>query len=314
MSDFFDNQQIFQIIRKRFIHFVIIGIAAIVLAAVFSSPMFITPKFKSTARIYPSNLGEMSEESYTEQMLEIIRSVDIKLRMFDAFHLDEVYKINKMDPKFKTSMLGIYNKNVSTTKTEFETVEVSVLDKDPVRAANMCDSLIHFYNEKVREMHSAKQWELVKVVEDDIAKRTAERDSIRQLLDRFRIQYNVFDIVAQEPEITRGYMRALTDGSGNIANKKEIGRIYENLMEKGAEIHIMERRFESLVQAINELRSAHDKSLSEAQKKITYAHIVQKPLIADEKATPVRWVIVALSLASALFMALLIFVFLDSKK
>jgi capsule polysaccharide export protein KpsE/RkpR len=256
----------------------------------------------------------MSKESYTEQMLEIIRSVDIKLRMFDAFHLDEDYRVSKKEPKYLSLMLGLYNKYVSTTKTEFETVEISVLDKDPVKAANMCDSLIHFYNEKVREMHSAKQWELVKVVEDDIAKRTAERDSIRQLLDKLRLQYSVFDIVAQEPEITRGYMKALVAGDGNIGNKKEISRIYENLMEKGAEIHIMERRFESLVQAINELKSSLDKSLSEAQKRITYAHIVQKPLVSDKKATPVRRVIVALSLASALFMALLVFVFLDSKK
>lgn len=301
-------------IRRRFLHFVIIGIIAIVLSAFLSSPMFITPKFRSTARVYPSNLGEMSEESYTEQMLEIMRSVDIKLRMIGAFNLGEVYGIPREDPKYLSYMLGIYDKHVNEAKTEFETVQISVLDKDPARAAAMCDSMILFYNEKVREMHSAKHWELVKVLQNDITKRTAERDSIKQILDQLRAQTDIFDIVAQEPEITRGYMRALAGGTSGSADRKEITRIYDNLLAKGADVHILERRFESLVQAINELRSSLDKSLSEAQKKITYAHVVQKPLIPDDKATPVRWVIVALTLASSLFLALLVFMFLDSKK
>jgi capsular polysaccharide biosynthesis protein len=314
MNDFFSYDWIFRVIRKRFIHFVIIGTAAILLSAFFSSPQFITPKFRATARVYPSNLGEMSEESYTEQMLEIMKSVDIKLRIFDAFRLDTVYRISRDDPKYLSYMLGIYDKHVHTAKTEFETVEISVLDKEPKRAAAMCDSLIHFYNEKVREMHSAKNWELVKVLQDDIAKRLADRDSIQQLLDRLRTETRVFDIVAQEPEITRGYMRALTGGNLNTADRKEIKTIYDNLMDKGSEIHILERRFESLLQAINELRVSLDKSLSEARKKISYAHIVQRPLVPDDKAYPVRWVIVSLTLASTLFLALLVFAFIDSKK
>ena len=82
MNDFFDNQKLLIIIRKRLLHFVVIGIIAIILSAIFSSPFFITPKFRSTARIYPINLAVMSTESETEQMLEIISSNDIKFKIF----------------------------------------------------------------------------------------------------------------------------------------------------------------------------------------------------------------------------------------
>jgi hypothetical protein len=84
----------------------IVGIIAIVLAAIFSSPFFITPKFKSSARVYPSNISAISEESETEQMLEIMNSADIKLKMMKAFNLDEVYKIDKEFPQYLTAMLG----------------------------------------------------------------------------------------------------------------------------------------------------------------------------------------------------------------
>ena len=63
MNNFFDNQRILTLIWKRKFHFIIVGVIAVILWAIFSGPTFIKPKFKSTARIYPSNISEMSEES-----------------------------------------------------------------------------------------------------------------------------------------------------------------------------------------------------------------------------------------------------------
>ncbi|HOF55037.1 MAG TPA: Wzz/FepE/Etk N-terminal domain-containing protein [Prolixibacteraceae bacterium] len=314
MNDFFDNQRLLEVIWKHRFHFVIVGIIAVILSAFFSSPMFITPKYKSTTKAYPTNLGVMSEESYTEQMLEIINSTDIKLKMFDAFELDKVYKISKDDPKYLTYMLAIYDKHVSTRKTDFETVQITILDKKPERAALMCDSLIHFYNQKVQEMHSEKNWELAKVIKDNIARQTTEQDSLRHLLVNFRDTSRLYDVVLQTPEVTRGYMRSMVEGSSSMQNEKEIKRIYNNLLENGADVHIMERRFESLVVSINELKVEYDKAISEAEKRITYAMVVEKPLVADDKSYPVRWVIVAFTLISSLFLALLVLLILDYKK
>ena len=79
MNNFFDNQRILDLIWKRKLHFIVVGIIAIVLSAIFSGPTFIKPKFKSTARIYPTNnIAIFSEESETEQLLEIINSNDLK--------------------------------------------------------------------------------------------------------------------------------------------------------------------------------------------------------------------------------------------
>ena len=94
MNNFFDNQRILTLIWNRKFHFVVIGIIAVALSALFSGSTFIKPKFKSTARIYPVNTSVLSDESETEQMLEIVNSNDIRFRMFDAFQLYEVYNIN----------------------------------------------------------------------------------------------------------------------------------------------------------------------------------------------------------------------------
>jgi capsular polysaccharide biosynthesis protein len=314
MNDVFDNQRILEVIRKHFLHFVLIGIAAVVLAAFFSSPMFITPKFRSTARIYPVNIAVVSMESESEQMLEIINSNDIKLKMFDAFRLDTVYKIDKQDPQYLTYMLAEYNAHVSTNKTEFETVEISVLDKDPQRAAAMCDSIIHFYNNKVREMHTIKNWEMVTILKNNMDKRTSERDSIHQLIREQRQKYKILDFPTQVREVTRGYMEALSTGRDRTPGGQEIRQLYGNLSEKGGEAYLLETQFRRISNTIDSLKFLYDINLSEATKEITYCFVVEKPFPADKKAYPVRWMIVAMTTLSALFLGLLLFIILDYRR
>lgn len=314
MKDILDNRHLLEVIRKNFLHLAIIGVAAILLSALFSSPRFIKPRFKSTTRIYPVNLARVSMESESEQMLEIINSNDIKSKMFDVFKLDEVYKIPKKDPHYLTNIMAEYNSRVKTNKTEFETVEITVMDNDPQRASDMCDSIIHFYNDKVRQMHTVKNWELVNILQLNMDKRRAERDSVHQLIKENREKYQILDFPTQVKEVTRGYMEALASGRDNTSGGKEIRQLYDNLSEKGGEALILEGEFRKLNKTLDSLKFLYDLNLSEATKKITYCFIVEKPVPADKKSYPVRWMIVALTTISALFLALLLFTFLDYRK
>lgn len=314
MNNFFNAERIIAIIWQRKFHFVIVGIIAIIISAVFSGPAFITPKFKSTARVYPINISVMSEESETEQMLEIMNSRDIKLRMFDAFNLPDVYRIKREDPQYMTYMLDIYNKNVSASKTEYETVEIKVMDEQPDRACNMCDSIIHFYNQKVRNMHKTKDWEMVEITQKLLNKRYIELDTLKTKLNESRKKYGLFDFMGQSPEVTRGYMNALANGRGSTADAQKIQKLYNNFSENGAEMEWLEKRTYSSMNAIDSISKVHELYLSEYEKEITYSHIVEHSIPADKKSYPVRWLIVAFSTFSAVFMALLVFLVLDYRK
>ncbi len=314
MNNFFDNQRILNLIWKRKFHFILIGIIAIGLSAVFSGSTFIKPKFKSTARIYPTNLWSLSEESETEQMLEIINSKDIKFKMFDAFGLDEVYGVNKNDPHYLTYMFDIYGNNVGAGKTEFETVEIKVMDHVPQRASDMCDSIIHFYNKKVGEIHKAKDLEMVEIAKKQLAKKHVEFDTLMVELNQIRQEFGIIDFQSQVPEITRGYMNALSTGRGATTDAKKIQAMYENLSKSGAQAYWLESRLDFLIGAIDSLTTQYEVYLNEYEKDITYAHVVEMPFPADKKSYPVRWLIVAFSTISAVFLALLVFLVLDYRK
>ncbi|WP_073002466.1 Wzz/FepE/Etk N-terminal domain-containing protein [Mariniphaga anaerophila] len=314
MNNFFDNQRILQLIWKRKFHFIIVGIIAFLFSAIFSGPKFIEPKFKSTARIYPSNIWALSEESETEQMLEIVGSTDIKQKMFDAFNLAEVYGIDRNDPHYMTYMLGEYNKNVNASKTKFETVEIKVMDADPQRASDMCDSIINFYNKKVRKMHKAKDWEMVTVSKNNLEKRSAERDTLISKIDLIQKEYGILDFKSQAERVTEGYMNALANGRAGSSDLKKIEKLYNNLADKGTEARILENRLKYLTGVIDSLTTLYDTHLSEFEKDITYSHIVEYPFPADKKSYPVRWLIVVFTTFSAIFLALLVFLVLDYRK
>ncbi|MCE4564817.1 hypothetical protein INQ51_10890 [Maribellus sp. CM-23] len=314
MDNFFDNRRILEIIWKRKMHFVIIGIVAILLSAVFSSPTFIRPKFKSVARVYPTNIWTLSNESETEQMIEVLNSNDIKFKMFEAFNLADVYEINKEDPKFITYMLDKYSKNVSVSKTEFETAEIKVMDYDPQRASNMCDSIILYYNKKVRSLHKQKDKEMVIITQNALDKKYTELAGVEQQLDSLRTATGIISFSEQVPELTRGYMTALANGRGNAPDTKKIDQLYNNFSKDGAKATLLEARYNRTLNVIDSLTILHDMHVTEYEKDITYSHVVEYPFPADKKSYPVRWLIVLLSTISAVFLGLLVFLVLDYQK
>lgn len=314
MNDFFDSLRILNLIWKRKFHFIIVGIIAVLLSAIFSGPTFIKLKFKSTARVYPVNLAVLSEESETEQMLEILNSKDIKFKIIEAFDLHEIYGIDKANPHFKTYMLDIYGKNVNASKTEFETVEINVMDNNPIVASNMCDSIIHFYNHKVREIHKAKDMEMIQILQKEIGNRNTELDSVVNQLLSLRKDFGILDYLKQVERVTEGYMTSLANGRGSSADSKKIQQLYDNLAEKGTDAVWLESRYLYLIENIEKLKTEYDAKKTEYEKDITYSHIIEHPFPADKKSYPVRWMIVAFSAISAVFLALLVFLVLDYRK
>jgi uncharacterized protein involved in exopolysaccharide biosynthesis len=56
MDNFFNNSNLLQIIIKWKWHLVILAVAAALVSLIVSSSLFMKPRFKSTAIIYPSNI------------------------------------------------------------------------------------------------------------------------------------------------------------------------------------------------------------------------------------------------------------------
>jgi diguanylate cyclase (GGDEF)-like protein len=93
--------------------------------------MFITPKFKSFGIVYPSNISSYSDESETEQMLQILQSGDIRDSVIRKFNLSKHYEIDSTYKYFVSTIIWEYSQNVKVSKTPYEGINIEVMDKDP---------------------------------------------------------------------------------------------------------------------------------------------------------------------------------------
>ncbi|MDA3817398.1 MAG: Wzz/FepE/Etk N-terminal domain-containing protein [Prolixibacteraceae bacterium] len=291
MDNFFDNSRILKTVWKWKFHIGIAVFIAIIVSAIISGPAFITPKFKSTARIYPANISEVSEESTSEHLLEYLQSTDLRFKLINNFKLYDVYDIKPEGKFYKAYILDEYRRHVEYKKTNFETVEISVLDKDPVRARDMVDSLIVFVNDAIHREKAKINYELANAAKKELSVKSAEIDSIEALIDNIREETGLIDYFAQAVTATRGLM----DAAAMKGDDDPARETLSHLTTKGTDLR---RNLELLVDSeikADTLRKRYEKYYNRAANKISYSKIVEHPFVADKKAHPIRWLIVFLA-------------------
>jgi capsule polysaccharide export protein KpsE/RkpR len=232
----------------------------------------------------------------------------------DAFDLSKEYKISKKDPQYMTYMLAEFNDNVSFKKTEYETVEIQVLDTDPKRAAAMCDSIISFLDQKILAMHRIKYEEAAKIAKKDMDFNMHQIDSVKAKLDFMRKEYHILDYALQTKEISKGIVDILAKGKENTPGGRRIEKWMKDLTENGGQYEFLKNEQIFMVSQLEVNKKIYDDAISGANKKIIYGQRVQNPVPADKKSYPIRSLIVLISTLSALFIAMLVILLLENKK
>lgn len=307
MDNFFNSKNLLDIMVKWKYQLVVVAIAAVLLSAFFSSPIFITPLYKSNAVLYPSNISPYSDENETEQSVQIFQSRDIRDSLVKKFDLARHYGIDSAYKHFESTLVWEYSQRIKISKTPYEAVEVEVWDQDPIMARDMINAMIQFYNSKIRKMHKEKFEEVVVNYQfiSDLKKR--ELDSLAKLARELGVNYGLLDYPMQ----TREVMRAILSGSGRV---QEAQRLKKNLEEKGGERELLSGLMLAITKDYSTMKLDYDRAVLDANRNYTYVNILSKPFVADKKAYPIRWLIVVFSTFAAVFIAILIIGVIERRK
>ncbi len=314
MERYFSSSNLLHLILKWKYHLGVIVVVAAILAAIFSGPTFITPMYKSHAILYPGNVDSYSEESTTEQMLQIMNSQDIVDSVIARFDLPAHYEINPEYKYFLTVLLDEYHTNVSISKTPYESVMIEVKDKDPQRASDMVAAIIELYDNKIATLHKTKYSEVVSMYQNQLASKRANLDSLKAVLFELGTKYGLFEYEYQSQEIMRGYLRTITGQSGANVNTKEVNRLLENMEQKSGQLVEVVAMIQE--EAISYVAVKEDLEMNERFlfADMTYSNIISKPFASDKKTYPVRWLIVAMAGLAAFVFALLFIFFIENKR
>lgn len=313
MANFsFTNFDLVRIALKRKLHLSVVLVSSLALGYLLSSEWFITPRYKSTAILYPSNLIPYSMETPTEQLLQLFQSADVRTMMVRRFDLPKVYRVDTAGKAGISTLHLMYDENVSVRKTEFESVKIDVLDEDPARACSMVDTLIHFVNLKARNLQREKTREVVAIFKNQLAWKKKQLDSLESVLHELRVRYGLLDFKSQTKEATRSYLKLQGEGGGSKARIADT--LLRNLEEKGGELETTSELLDKVRSDYAGVKAEYDKAISDLTKELTYSNVVTKPFKADKKSYPVRWIIMATVAVSALLLAMILFAVIDGRR
>lgn len=311
MKKYFENDDILAVLWRWKTPLTVVFVLSFLGSAIFSSPMFVKPKFKSFARVYPTNLKKYSDESPTEQMIQMLESDAIRDTLCSRFNLDTLYDIEADEPYYKDLLYKEYSDHVQFKKTKFESVEIEVLSTNPQVAYEMVKSIIDLYNIQVKTLQDEKLVEAVNTVKEMMDQKKGEMDFLESELNVLRREFGILDYGSQVKNLSKEYYKLLARSNVDPNKIAKVKVELDNLKLKGVEYENLSARLWSVRDSYSSFKLKYEEHVKELNRKKEYAMKIVNPYKADKKTYPVRWLIVLVSVAIAMSGALGVISFLD---
>lgn len=293
------------------ITFFIVVILSGGLAYLFASPLITTPLYRSATTFYPTSKGALShqvldpdgtheegylefgEEPRVESFLEILKSETLKGIMLRRFDLFEHYDIPPSAPNRYKRFSQTFNSNFEFSKTQFMAIEVSVLDKDPQKAARMANTIVQLADSIQGNLRRERAKDALKVVKDkyqDQKARAAEiADSLQALSKKGLV---AFEEQSESLVETLGKARLQDQGKvvDVIKDKLDVvgkwGPVYHGLI---SQLNLVNERITKLYENYQRIKGDIEADLRET-------YVLDKAQPTSDDAKPNKPLIVAIAL------------------
>jgi len=293
----------------------LVAVVAIILSFIVSSPLIITPKYKSTVILYPTatssisralltdpslqryDLTDFGQNAQIEHMLQILHSSRIRNSVIDRFDLVGHYNIDPVSRYRQTRLQHEYEANISFRRTEYMAVKIAVLDKDPQMAADIANYIAAL----VDSVRNAMQ--------KDVA------------VPGFRIVEQQFLLLQEEIRVKEDSLTKLRElgvheyeSQAEMLNQQLAIEIARN---NRPAIHALEQRMDILskyggayvslrdqlvhdIKQLSILRTRYEEARVDAEAELPFKFVVEEAVKAEKKSYPIRWIIMVLSTIGAL--------------
>jgi LPS O-antigen subunit length determinant protein (WzzB/FepE family) len=295
------NLEIIRLLYKKRIPIVVITLLGAIISG--ASSYLITPRFKSSASVYPANLSPVSEETPTEQLMQFFTSSEVKEALRDRFNLASHYGLDSTSDRFDTYYNYMFDENIKISQTRFESIQIDVLDKDPKMAQALVYGLVDAVNNHIRDAKNLKIEEFIKLNQANMDTKKAEMDSTAKVLHQLSVEYGILDYFIQIEQASKSYYKALPSGSVG-----KLEQVMKNLGDKGLQYMTLLEQYKSDLIVYGDARQQVDKGINDIKKRFTYVTISSKPNLPEIKSTPKRSIIVVIGTIGAFLFGCLFFV------
>ncbi|MBL7910790.1 MAG: hypothetical protein JNJ41_07035 [Bacteroidia bacterium] len=301
----FNTFNTIEFLIKNWKKFAFVGAISIACSILLTSSLIIEPDYKSTFVVYPTNLTPFSKESGTEQLYQFLNSEEIKLALTKRFDLFKHYKIDATDEKAQWKFNKLYNSKFKIAYTQYQSIQVSVIDISPNLAKQFAEGMIDEVNKLIRLRKKEKYNEYVDLYARRLNAKKKEIDSLESKIKFMRVNYGLLDAGAQSKIISK----KLAKKDLNETDKT----LLSNLKEHSGEYAILQNRFALELDNYGLLKQSYDKNLTDFNGNLSYTTIVSYPNLPDKKNWPnVPLVVFVITFSSLLLTA--VFLLLKEKR
>ncbi len=304
----FNSVDLLIYIWKKRVVLMIVGFLAAAASIVIS--LTITPMFSSSVIMFPASSASVArgllaqnysgnqsvygfgEEDQAEQLLQILHSEPIRTRIIEKYNLMEHYEID-LEGKYPfTALYEMFKSNIQFRLTEYQSVEISVMDSDPEVSAAIANDISN----------------LVDTVFNNMKKKRAIR---------------ALELVGAEYEEAEAQLITMQDSlsmlSGDMSkNVKTSGEPTNSLIKVFAEYGVsymsMMHQMSNEVEMVIDLRYRYNEAKLEAQQNLSHKFVVEKAIPPEKKAYPNKSLIVIVSTFASLLFALIVLIVIDNVK
>lgn len=291
----FNTQQILEILKPQWKKLSMVGAAAIIISAFLSSPLFIKPKYKSTAVIYPTNLTAFSSETGTEQLLQFLNSEEIKKNLIKRFDLFKHYELDSTEERAFSKFDNYYSESIKSSATMYQSIEIEVIDESPKFAQQLAYGLINEADKLVENLKREKVKEYINSYNNQLRIKKSEIDSLEAKLKHMRMTYGLLDFKIQAKALSKRM------GKGQLSAEEK--SLLADLKEHGGDYILLQEQLGMETGMYKDMKVQHNKNLLDMNGHISYSTIVSKPNLPDKKCSPLRTVIVLVFTLSSLLLA-----------
>lgn len=307
-------------------HLIIIGLIAAVLTAIFTAPFFIKPRYKSQVIFYPTTINSIGnamftdlnkreadplafgEEEEAENALQLLNSSSLQDRIVSNFDLMNHYNINPKGKSPRTDLWDKMAKNIKFSRTRHLAVEITVLDEDPVKAAEIANGIGSLYDSVKTQIQHQVALEALQIVEDEYKQKEKEvwdfRTQLKELGDKGITNYE---------EQSRAIAEEIY--KSNNASKIRMLKEEQNKLAKYAgEFTYLNETLILELESLSQLRKRYEKAKVDVEKTLPQKFILTSATPAEKKTYPIRSLLVLLVTAATGFLSIVVLLILNQLK
>ena len=289
---------------------IIVGLISLSSSSIIS--FMIEEKFESTAALYPTKTSSVSisrnisedqsiskfgEDEEAEQMLQILESSSVRIKVTEKFNLLEHYDID-LNSKFKnTKLKEEYLENINFKRNNNGAVLITVLDKNPDTAALIANEITSLFDNIKNDMIHERAREDFIIKKNKLKKITSQIQDLKDTLSKL----SLLGVVSNDS------YRALTEGFVNAKDSK-IKKSFKEKMDMtekyGSVLMSLQIKFQLFSERHHTLEISYEQALTNVNSNISHKFIVEKAYPSEKKAYPIRWLIVIMSTFSSILFAI----------